>query len=380
MKVQRIPLDGSAVPYTYGTGCPDGIADAVLAADEPDRVILVLDRRAQMHAGPIADRLARSVPVRTYVVDAAEPNKALSLVEQLLEYAIRQGATRRSTVVAMGGGLVGNVAGLAAALLYRGIRLVHLPTTPVAAFDAVLSVKQGVNLSGGKNLCGTYFRPALIACDFAWFRTIPRHEMLTGVAEMAKNVLAVVPHRRALFEQAVADLPDRPHEAYPALAEIGITAKLPLLDRDPRERHDALVFEYGHTVGHALEFLAAGELAHGEAVAWGMLVAAEVARRRHGLPEDDLRQHYRLVSLLRLPPPRERLGPVDRAALRTLLAADNKRGYLPGAPGEIPMVLLGALGRPLTTTGLPLVAVPDDEVLAAFDRVARSAGRPLAMV
>jgi 3-dehydroquinate synthase/2-deoxy-scyllo-inosose synthase len=284
-----------------------------------------------------------------------------------MEFAAGRRLGRDGVVVAMGGGLVGNVAGLAAALLYRGTALIHLPTTPVAAFDAVLSLKQGVNLCHGKNLCGTYFAPTLIACDLAWLTTIPRADLLTGLAEMAKNVLAVVPGHEPALVRAVDRLRDHPDEALAGLCEIGLAAKAPFLVRDPLEKREALVFEYGHTVGHAIEFMSAGRTGHGEAVGWGMLVAAEVSRRLGRLDQDGVDRHHRVLSMLELPPPGTALGPVDPSGLAKLLSTDNKRGYLHTADDEVLMVLLDEPGRPaVSPAGFPLTPVHRDTVVEAF--------------
>jgi 3-dehydroquinate synthetase len=364
------------VPYRYGVDCTDALLDAVLEQVGGGPVLFVVDRAVlDGHARPVLDRLRQRVALHPFVVEAEEHQKRLTLVETLLEYAVERGFDRGGTVIAMGGGLVANVGGLTAALLYRGVRLIHLPTTPIAAFDAVLSLKQAVNLRSGKNLCGTYFPPALIACDLAWLATIPHREMLTGVAEMAKNVLAVVPEHTTAFETAVTQLDTRQAAAVEALWRIGFTAKEPLLARDPRERRAALVFEYGHTVGHALEFMSGGTVGHGEAVAWGMLVAAEVSAALGYLDEAALSRHYRVVGRLRLPTPGVALSWVDPAGLRAAIANDNKHGYLPGGSGDVPMVLLRAPGATVTgPDGLPLTMVPDTIILTALGRVTARAG------
>jgi 3-dehydroquinate synthase/2-deoxy-scyllo-inosose synthase len=369
---RTVMLGGSRVPYLYGTDRTAELADAVAAAvaDAP-AILLVVDRHALPHADGFEKRLAGASRVERFVMDATEPHKTLTSVQAILEFAVERRISRGSVMIAMGGGLVGNVAGLAAALLYRGTRLVHLPTTPVAAFDSVLSAKQGVNLSGGKNLCGTYYPPALIACDLAWLASVPRRQMLTGLAEMAKNVLIAVPALEDTFVHAVKALGDRPAEGLASLFEIGFTAKAPLLEIDPRERREALIFEYGHTVGHALEFTSRGAMSHGEAVAWGMLVAATVSRLAYGMSDAELDRHRWLVSLLELPSPAERLGGVDLAEVRAVLAMDNKRGYVRCGPAEFPMVLLAPDGRPLVDDNrYPLVPVPEDVVFAALRSVA----------
>lgn len=373
MLEQQIPLDGHDVPYVCGIDCADTVAGLLAArAGTADSVLFIMDGEVAAHAAPIVSRLSKHVRTETVHVVATEANKSLSLVTDIAEFAVSRGVTRGSVVVGMGGGLVGNVAGLTAALLFRGTRLIHLPTTPVAAFDSVVSVKQAVNLRGGKNLTGTYYAPSLIACDLRWLETVPPEQLRTGLSEMAKNVLAVVPERRDTLMHALAAVSEgRTPEALPHLFDIGVTAKVPFLARDPRERKEALVFEYGHTMGHALELASRGAMKHGEAVAWGMLVAAEVSHRLGFLTGEDLRGHYRIIDRLELPQARTRLGAMDPAALDALLATDNKRGYLRCADDEVAMVLLESLGNPLATerSGYPLVPVPRRTLLSALRTV-----------
>lgn len=370
MREGTLHIGSSEIPYRYGAHCLLELCEAI-AALKPASAVLVLDAAVQTHAEPLLEALRQHMPVHPFVIDPHENHKRLSLVESLMDHAVAVGADRTSVVLAMGGGLVGNTAGLAAALLYRGVRLVHLPTTPVAAFDAVFSLKQGVNLGAGKNLSGAYLAPSLIACDLSWLATIPRPALLTGIAEMAKNVLAVLPDWEQDFTDALAALEERPLEAFDALFALGLNAKAPLLATDPHERHGALVFEYGHTVGHALEAASKGAMGHGEAVAWGMLAAAEVSAQLGHLGAAELAGHYRLLAHLDLPPARIALGPFDRGALADRLAIDNKRGHLPSAPGSNPMVLLRRLGEPVRgQDGRPLIPVPAEMALDAFEKVA----------
>lgn len=362
-------IGSNEVPYRVGADCAESLAEGVERL-RPGSAVVVIDEAVRAHAEPLLDMLGRRMPVHPIVIAADEQHKRLSLVEQVLDGAVSAKADRTSAILAMGGGLVGNVAGLAASLLFRGVRLVHLPTTPVAAFDAVFSLKQAVNLNAGKNMAGSYLAPAMIGCDLAWLTTMPRRGLLTGITEMAKNVLAVVPHRRGDFEAALANLNDQPIEAFRSLFDLGLSAKAPVLASDPHERREALVFEYGHTVGHALESTAAGAMSHGEAVAWGMLAAAEASAQLGHLADADLKRHYRLLSHLELPSPRSALERFDRDALAARLRSDNKRGHIACPPESVPMVVLRRLGEPVADReGRPLIPVPIDTALDALEKV-----------
>ncbi|MEV5568292.1 hypothetical protein AB0L54_36390, partial [Streptomyces sp. NPDC052196] len=236
---------------------------------------------------------------------------------------------------------------------------------PVAAFDAVISEKQAVNLKSGKNLFGAYLTPSFIACDLAWLETVEDREMLTGLAEMAKNVLAVMPDDIEGFLTAVDQRRTSPDQALTDLLRIGVTAKAPFLAVDPREKKEAVLFEYGHTVGHAIEFASAGRISHGEAVAWGMLAAADVAREVCGLSDAEVETHHQLVDALSLT--KTHLRTVAVESVKKLLITDNKRGYLPLGLDEAAMVLLESLGRPVQAHGRPLIAVSRQTVDRAID-------------
>jgi 3-dehydroquinate synthetase len=378
MRIETIRLGDRDVPYAYGAGCAPELAALVLA-HSPAAILMVLDGRVAAHAAPVLERLRERRRVVCFVIEAGERHKALGLVEEILEFAAGHRIARDGVVVAMGGGMTGNVAGMVAALLYRGVELIHLPTTPVAAFDSVLSLKQGVNLSHGKNLCGTFLAPALVAYDLRWLAAMPRADLLTGLAEMAKNVLAVVPEREDALLRAMKLLAGDPVAALAELGEIGVAAKVPVLARDSYEKHEALVFEYGHTVGHAVEFASEGRIGHGAAVAWGLLAAAEVSRMLGRLGNEEVAWHYRLLAGLGLPAPRAALGSFPPGRLAALLAGDNKRGHIAAASDEIPMVLLDGPGRPaLSPGGHPLVPVPAEVVMAAVGAVIASADSGLA--
>lgn len=368
-----IDLGAERLPYFFGVGCTDEIGKLVaaeLGATGP--LLLVADKRTEGHAQSVARSLAAAdFEVRTLHLDADERSKSLSTVEAIVETAVRGGLTRSSVMLAMGGGLIGNVTGLAASMLFRGIRFAHLPTTPVAAFDSVLSIKQAVNLSSGKNLCGAYSTPSLIACDLAWLTTVDRQGLLNGLAEMVKNVMTVLPDADELLTRSIERLAsETTTEALLDVLQIGIEAKAPFLAQDPKERKEALVFEYGHTFGHALEFGSGGTMRHGEAVAWGMLAAAEVSHALGHLDAAGLEKHYTAVRPLGVRRFGQQLGRMDAARVRRALSVDNKRGYIACGPDEVPMVLLRSIGQTLTApTGHPLVPVSLDRIMTAVGAV-----------
>jgi 3-dehydroquinate synthetase len=375
-----VELGDARVPYLLGG---DDLFAGAAAGLRADRWIVVGADAPALRplTARIADLLGRYAPVERIAVGDAEAAKSLATVSAVCAAAIERGASRGSVLVAVGGGTVGNIAGLCAALLFRGIRLVQVPTTLIGMSDVVLSQKQGVNLGGVKNGIGTYYRPELIWADPACLDTLPPREIQAAQAEIIKNALILTPEQIPVLRGLL-----RPDGRYGTaelrtFIELAVAAKAPVLRADPRERRSALVLEYGHTLGHALEVLSGGRLSHGFGVAAGLRAAARVAGRLGLLDGEHVALHDRLLAAAGLPLtlPAE----VDAAATRPALAAqllrDNKRGYLPLPAGRIPMVLITAPGVAATTGDLPLTGVDLDLALDAFEdtrTVAAAAVRP----
>lgn len=374
MKTRDIRFGAHAFPFRHGFDCTREIADRLLALGA-DRYVLVVDEVvAQLHLEPVARELGRRAPVAVIALPAGEPGKSLATAGRVIEEALARGMTRRSCVVAMGGGVIGNIAGLTAALAFRGVRLVHLPTTLMAALDAVLSLKQAVNASLGKNLIGTFYTPTEVLVDHRWFGTLPERERRSGLCEMVKNALAIVPERITALSTVLRPDCELDAGALRWLVDFGVDAKLSVMKDDEKERGEGLVLEYGHTIGHALELAAPGVLSHGEAVGVGMLCAAEIAHAAFGLDAEALETHRAMLARIGVTKSRARAIPTDEV-LR-LVRFDNKRGYGAAGPDEIPMILLGGLGLALRDGAergaRPLVPVP----LAAVEPVVRSLAAP----
>ncbi|WP_323120519.1 2-deoxy-scyllo-inosose synthase [Burkholderia alba] len=349
--------------FLLGHRCTGALVEQI--AGLTDHVVLVADARVHALWGAELIRALRTqVGVSCIRVEAAETGKSLDRVQAILDEAVDAGATRRSVVVSFGGGLTGNLAGLAAGLLFRGVRLVHVPTTLLAMSDSVLSQKQAVNGRHAKNLYGLY-HPAQLSCvDVQYLQTLPQTEFSAGVVELCKNGLAFDTASLPYYD-AIAARADP--AAWCALVKLGVAAKQRLLDEDPFEQHRGVVLEYGHTVGHALE-LETGTLTHGHAVGLGMLVAAAISRARGWLTEEEEARHADLLCRARAPVTLP--GPVDAAAVVERVRRDNKRGRIALKPREHAFVLLKHLGRPAVTGGLPLVPVDEAELLDGFAKLA----------
>ena len=252
---------------------------------------------------------------------------------------MRRGLRRDGGVVALGGGTVGDVGGLAAALALRGVPVVQAPTTLLAACDSALGGKTAVDLASGKNLAGAFHAPRLVAVDTATLETLPLRAFRSGLAEVVKTSFL-----DAAFHRAMARLEAPPAARAPAAVgeavrrSLGVKARA--VTRDPFERTgERAALNLGHTVGHALETASGHRLQHGEAVAWGLLAALRLSVAQAGLaPAAAEALAARVVRLVAPPVP-------TRAAVRAMpefLGADKKADRT-----GLRAVLLAGPGRPV---------------------------------
>ena len=215
-----------------------------------------------------------------------EASKTLATVEQLCRAWSRWGLTRRDHVVAVGGGMVTDVAGFAAASYHRGVGVVHVATTLLGMVDAAIGGKTGVNLPEGKNLVGAFWQPTAVVCDLDALATLPERERRSGEGEMAKY--------HFLTGEDLAALPMDERVA----ACVRIKAAVVAADEreDPTNRKGRATLNYGHTLAHALETAGRYDLRHGEAVAVGLAYAAELAHHLGRIDDDRVEDHYRVVG------------------------------------------------------------------------------------
>lgn len=370
---REINIGGVTYPYYFGYDCLPKVAD-MLAGFKPDLILLVTDNTVfDLHGAALLDSLAPLVPVEVLSTPPGEGTKSSQVLESHLERAIAAGASRRSMVVAFGGGVPGNLAGLMAALLYRGIRLVHVPTTTMAATDSTISLKQAINSTKGKNHIGTYHVPECVIADVKLMQTLSDREIRSGLSEAIKNSFSIRPEDILELRALLASGQFTSPEALLWLLDTSIQAKMAVTMSDAHEQKSGLILEYGHTVGHAIEMCeyrsnGSTSLSHGEAVAFGMLPAAYISAELCDLPKEVVRLHHEIIVDLLGVPAQLPEGITTEQVVRQVLA-DNKRGYLKVAQDETAMVLLRNLGEPAITESLPLVAVPLALVQQSIDNL-----------
>jgi 5-deoxy-5-amino-3-dehydroquinate synthase len=272
-----------------------------------------------------------------------EESKRLATIEKLCSAWARWGLTRADVVVAVGGGVVTDVAGFAAAVYHRGVDVVHVPTTILGMIDAAIGGKTGVNLPEGKNLVGAFWQPRAVLCDTDALKTLPPREMRSGLGELAKYHFLDPQHR---------DLDALPlDERIAACVQI----KADVVASDEREGDRRAILNYGHTLGHALETAGRHDLRHGEAVAIGLVFAAELARAVGRIDDARVREHRRVVAAYDLPSTLP--TGVDRDELVLLFSRDKK------AIGGVTWILDGPNGVEAVRD------VPREAIDEAFDRI-----------
>jgi 3-dehydroquinate synthase len=304
------------------------------------------------------DVVRKALPdAEAVMVPDGERFKILPTVAKIYDALHRAGADRVSVLITLGGGVIGDIGGFAAATYMRGITLVHVPTTLLAQVDASVGGKVGVNLASGKNLVGAFHQPALVLADPDVLRTLPRREFRAGLYEVIKYGAAC---DRALFERLQHDLgPASQRDAgtiTPIVAEC-CRIKAEIVASDEREAGPRRVLNFGHTAGHAIEALTGyGRFLHGEAVAYGMLVAAELAVRRAVMRAEDRDAVASLIAQLGPLPP---LGDLDAPAMLGQMRRDKKV-----RDGRLHMVLPAAIG-----TASVVDDVSDEELMRALTEV-----------
>jgi 5-deoxy-5-amino-3-dehydroquinate synthase len=266
------------------------------------------------------------VPQDTFTIDLGEVAKSLETVEELCRRFHRFGLTRADVVVAVGGGVVTDTAGFAAAVYHRGVSVVHVPTTLLGQVDAAIGGKTGVNLPEGKNLVGVFWQPAAVLCDTEVLETLPPREYRSGLGEIAKYHFLddqVVRSGHAGRDD-LADLPldEKVARCVAIKAAACVQCKADVVGEDEREGGRRAILNYGHTLAHALETAGRYDLRHGEAVAIGLCFAARLANRLGRIDDDRVKEHDRVVVGYGLPtaiPPGH-----DPEALLRLMARDKK--------------------------------------------------------
>ena len=347
-----IPLAGGrgyAVHFAPLVETPRRMAEAGLRAG---RCLVVTDAHVAHHHldGLRAALRAGGWAPKDVVIPPGEPSKSPAVLARIYDAALHWGIDRQTPVLALGGGVVGDLAGFAAATLLRGIPLVQLPTTLIAQVDSALGGKTGINHGAGKNLIGAFHQPRLVLADVATLETLPSLEWHSGLAEVVKHALLAGGDLFTTLETRWGDVLGRRPGVVAPMIHRAAGIKAAIVAEDEREQGRRALLNLGHTFGHALERTAGyGRFTHGEAVALGMRAAIHLSARLHpALPAE------RLLALVRRIPVRHGLDGLSTAALAEAMRTDKKV-----EAGRIRLVLLRALGDAYLTAAPEMGAIEE---------------------
>jgi len=367
----RVELSANPYPVVIGRGSLQQLGNQILAQGikAGTMVLVVTNPVVQEHHGAAAlgSLRAAGYDAASLVIDAGEDQKTPASVALIHDAALAHRLERGSLIVALGGGVVGDLAGFAAATWLRGIAVVQVPTTLLAMVDAAIGGKTGVNHPGGKNLIGAFHQPRLVLIDPATLASLPEREFRAGMAEVIKyGVIGDAP----LFSDLEAAALRNPEAGLASQAALGAPLLQRLLERsaaakarvvatDERESGLRAILNYGHTIGHVVETLSGyGTILHGEAVGLGMLAAGEISCALGLWSRADQERQRGLVRAAGLP---LMLPSLDPAAVLECLQGDKKV-----RDGRLRFVLPTAIGT---------VEIRDDvEASTIIDAMARLSG------
>ncbi len=349
MKRLRATPGSRAYDVLVGRGCLTGLGAALRARVPGGQVVVCCDANVAPLYLAAAHESLREVgyAVSEIVIPAGETQKTLARTEELYGVLYDRGIRRSDTLVALGGGVIGDLTGFVAATYQRGVRFVQVPTTLLAQVDASIGGKVGVDFRAGKNYVGSFYQPYLVYADLQTLSSLPARELRSGAAEVAKYALLAGGSLLARGAR-LASAPLTADRLSQSLVAACIQMKIDVVAQDEREESGArAVLNLGHTIGHAIE-AATGftRFSHGEAVGLGLRAAIWLSERLCGLAGDDAARGQALLDGFGLP---ERLTGVAAQAVCELTRRDKKAGR-----DGVGYVLLAAPGDP--RIGVPVPA------------------------
>jgi 3-dehydroquinate synthase len=345
MPTVHVNLGPRSYDIEIGSGNLSGVGQFVDTERDDAHAVIVTDANVdELYAEPVAAALSDlGCEIDLLIVDAGEASKSIDTAIELWERMLDEGTDRHSTVVAVGGGVVGDLAGFVAATFARGIAFVQVPTTLLAQVDSSVGGKVGINLPSAKNMIGAFWQPRGVVIDVNVLATLPDREFRAGMAEVVKYGVIQDAEFFAYLETNVAKIKNRDADALTYIVERCCRLKADVVEQDEREETGVrAILNYGHTFCHALEAATGyGQLLHGEGVAIGMLCASRLAERMGRVDAHFTKRQYSLLQALGLP---TAVPEVSHEDLVELMYHDKKvergklRFVLPSRMGHVEVV------------------------------------------
>jgi 3-dehydroquinate synthase len=342
MRTVKVPLGDRSYPILIGADALSRLAAECSRRDLSSRCAVISDRNVAALYGARVQHSLRKAGFDSVLiaVPAGEASKRLGLVQSCYDRLAAHRLERGSFIVALGGGVVGDLAGFVAATYLRGIAFVQVPTTLLAQVDSSVGGKVGVNLKAGKNLVGAFYQPRFVLCDLATLDSLPAREFRAGLAEVIKYGIIC---DAALFRRLERDLEKilrRDRETLSAVIARCCAIKAEVVGQDERESGLRAILNFGHTIGHAIEAISGyGKFLHGEAISIGQVAAARISHHLLGLYPRDVERVRTLFARAGLPTAIT-LNAAQRQRLFNAMRLDKKV-----RSGEVKFVLAKRIGQ-----------------------------------
>jgi 3-dehydroquinate synthase len=348
MRTLTVALAERSYPVHIGANLLARAAEFLPTTRSARAIIVSNPTVAAHHLVPLQEALTRAgLKHDAVIVPDGEAHKDWATLYSIHTRLLELGAERSTLMIALGGGVVGDIAGFAAATYQRGMPVVQIPTTLLAQVDSSVGGKTAVNHPLGKNMIGAFYQPSAVIIDTTTLATLPRRELVAGLAEVIKYGAACDAGFFVWLEAALERLLERDPDAVAHAIFESCRIKAAIVAADERESGERAILNFGHTFGHAIEAATSydGSWLHGEAIAAGMVLAAELSVRVEGVPAADCARVRKLVERAGLPTRAPALG---AGRYLELMARDKKV-----EAGAIRFVVLEALGRAMVRSDIP---------------------------
>lgn len=316
----------------------NNLKQAMLECVGPSAIMIITDTNvAPLYLDCIIDTIKDIAPIHSHIFSAGETSKHLDTVTSIYNSLIEKQMDRSGLIVALGGGVVGDIAGFVASSYMRGIPFIQIPTTVVAQNDSSIGGKVGVDYLEHKNMVGVFYQPSLVYTNIRTLRTLPRREFIAGLAEVLKHAFI----KNKTFYDYLLEKKDKilkqEEETLLEMTYYSAQIKCEVVESDTRELGIRKILNFGHTIGHALETESHFEILHGECVAYGMLMSAYISCKRKYITNQQLNEIEQLCKSYSLLAP---LGGYNTEGIIQHMLYDKKKAY-----GKISFILLEAIGE-----------------------------------
>jgi len=343
----KVELGKNSYPIFIGNNLLSNIGEKIKSFTNLGYTIVITDENiAKIHFPTIKKSLEENgINPRLHIIDSGENSKSLEKYSKLIENILEQGIERKTTLIALGGGVVGDLGGFVASSLLRGIKLIQVPTTLLSQVDSSIGGKTGINSKHGKNLIGAFYQPSMVISDIDVLKTLPIRELSAGLAEVIKYGLI---KDRDFFNYLNTVINNIQNNDFIKIVKTSCQIKTDLVSKDEKENGIRALLNLGHTFGHAIERYCNydGTILHGEAISIGMVLAYRIGVIKKTANNQDLEQVIQIFKLAKLPTKLSDLGiNFDKNKLFEYMYKDKKVEN-----GKLKLVLPNNIGDAYTTT------------------------------